>query len=124
MQDISGRSIDSNMSISPVAGSASANVNPFTAVDKVAAQPAPSGSTFPALFPPAASTASAGPATGFAFGASAAASAASSAPAQDANVKPGLFASAGKADHTLYAILLRGGFLWSFWYGLGCSRAL
>ena len=97
LQAFSGRSIDSNMSISPVAGSGSANINPFTAVDEVAAQPATSGTSLPALFPPAMTAASSGPASNFAFGAAAAASAATSGGGPDAASKPGLFASAGEA---------------------------
>ena len=111
LQAFSGRSIDSNMSISPVAGSGSANINPFTAVEEVAAQPATSGPSLPALFPPAITAASSGPASNFAFGAAAAA-AASSGGAPDAASKPGLFASAGEAR----ADLLHG-WLW------GASRS-
>lgn len=88
------------MSISPVAASAAAAINPFTAVDEVPAQPVPASEPgLPPLPAPLASTGFAAPKGSFLFGASAAAPAASSAPASDA-AKPSLFASAGQLPPT------------------------
>ena len=99
LQGISGRSIDSNMSISPVAGSAAATNNPFTSADEIPSQSASSGvplaNPFLPALPAPTSAASVAAPSAFLFGAAAAAAAAGGAPTQDAAPKTGLFASSG-----------------------------